>query len=299
MTKLEVFCNLGYRRDPFVGNAFRTGDSVRVERILTMAVESRAMVSIVGERGIGKSDAINAALDKLGVRRVTVLRAQKEKLTIADIETAIILDLSDESPKRGGETRSRQLRRIVGEASRREKKGIVVGIEEAQRLHAATLKSLKTLREIEWMGERELFTVVLIGQSDPMNRAGVSEVKLRSDLVRMQGLSADEAAGYVRATIGKHFEEQAVDAVAELPQARNYLELQALCIELLNRTLADGREQVSEADVQAVAGSQTAAPLPKAPKRAQAVTVTGGDALKSVLSRRSLSGAEEKEAVHA
>lgn len=283
MTRLETFCNLGYRKDPLSAARFETGDGLRVRRILTMAVESRAMVSIVGERGIGKTEAITAALEKLGVKRVNVERSQKERLSIADIETAIILDLSDESPKRGGETRSRQLRRIVGEASRKQK--IVVCIEEAQRLHSATLRSLKTLREIEWMGERELFTVVLIGQSDPMNRAGVSEVRLRTDLVRMQGLTAAEAAGYVLNSVGKHFDSQAVDALADLPQARNYLELQELVVDLLNLAMADGRPEVGLEDVQAL-GSQQAQQLPKTAPRKLATPMQGGDALKSVLSRR-------------
>ncbi|HOG08868.1 MAG TPA: hypothetical protein PK983_12300, partial [Syntrophales bacterium] len=121
MTRLETFGTLGYREDPFRRARFGTGDMARTLRILTMAVESHAMVSIVGDRGIGKTEAINAALNKLGVRRVTIQRAQKEMATIADIEKALILDLSDESPRRGAETCSRQVRRITGEASRKHK----------------------------------------------------------------------------------------------------------------------------------------------------------------------------------
>lgn len=285
MTRLETFVNLGYKADPLAKARFETGDGLRVRRILTMAVESRAMVSIVGERGIGKTEAINAALDKIGVKRVNVERAQRERLTIADIETAIILDLSDESPKRGGETRSRQLRRIVGEASRKQR--VVVCIEEAQRLHSATLRSLKTLREIEWMGERELFTVVLIGQSDPMNRAGVSEVRLRTDCVRMQGLTPGEAAGYVTQTVGRHFDSQAIDDLAALPPARNYLELQDLVVELLGHTLADGRDTVISTDVSAVCASAEPTPLPRGTRsKPAAPAVSGASALKSVLDRR-------------
>jgi type II secretory pathway predicted ATPase ExeA len=295
MTRLETFVNLGHKRDPFREARFGTGDQVRVMRILTMAIESRAMVSIVGERGIGKSDAVHLTLEKLGVRRVVVNRAQKEKITIADIEKAIILDLSDESPKRGAETCSRQVRRIIGEASRKQQ--IVLIIEEAQRLHSSTLRSLKTLREIEWMGEKELFTIILVAQSDPMNRAGVSEVRLRSDLVRMQGMSANEAGHYIRSTVGKHFDAAAVDALAELPQARNYLELQEVAIELLNTALADGREQVNSEDVKRISCQQPQ-PVPKTAPRKQAAALTGSDALKSVLGRKA-GEAEQKGAINA
>lgn len=290
MTRLELFVNLGYKADPFKGQAFATGDGLRVKRILTMAVESRAMVSICGERGIGKTEAIKAALERLGTRQVTVTRGQKEKISIGDIESALVLDLAEsETPRRGGEARSRQVRRIVGEASSKKVDGrpqqIVLVIEEAHRLHSSTLRSLKTLREIQWMGQSELFTVVLVGQSDPMARSGVSEVRLRTDCVRMHGLSADEAAGYLRVTLPRHFDEAASAAVAALPAARNYLELQAAAVELLNIALAEGREQVSVADVQALAGREQGH-LPRPSAKRAAAPASGGDALKSVLSRR-------------
>ncbi len=296
MTRLETFCNLGYKRDPFkVGSSlYETGDMARIRRILTMAVESRAMVSIVGERGIGKSKSVEAALEKIGVRRISVEKAQKERLSIADIQKAMLLDLK-EAPKKDGELMARQLRRVVGEASAKQARPLVVVIEEAQRLHGNTLRSLKTLREIEWMGERELFSVVLVAQSDPMNRAGVSEVRLRTDLIQMHGLSPDEATGYLRATIGKHFSDEALEAVGELPQATNYLELQELSVLLLNHTLADGRNQVNAADVQDVFGAKQAAPLPKTVRKQKPVEtpVTGSAALRSVIGRRSeTTGAE-------
>jgi len=284
MTRLETLVNLGYTRDPLKGVLYETGDMVRTRRILTMAVESRAMVSIVGERGCGKTEAVNSALKKLGVTTIYPKRVDQENLTIADVKTALIIGLSSENVKRGGIVSSAQLRRIVGE---NRKQRIVVVIEEAQRLHRNTLRSLKTLRELEWMGETELFTIILVAQSDPMNRAGVSEVRLRSDLVRMQGLSANEAGHYVQQTIGKHFDEAAIEALAELPPARNYLELQGLCIELLNIALAAGRDQVTVDDVRSIS-TPDAAPIPRGQARSKqaAAPVSGTSALKSVLERR-------------
>jgi len=289
MTRLETFVNLGYTKDPLKGHLYETGDMVRTRRILTMAVESRAMISIVGERGCGKSEAVNAALKKMPstdkpIKTVWVTRGDQEKLSIADIKTSMILNLSDERVKNGGIVSSMQLRRILGEASAKQK--IVIAIEEAQRLHPSTLKSLKTLREIEWLGQTELFTIILVAQSDPMNRPGVSEVKLRSDLVRMQGLSANEAAHYVRETLGKHFTAEAIDLLAELPEARNYLELQALCVELLNIALAAGHEQVTAEDVHSISPAASA-PIPrKSAPKATAAPVAPATALSSVLARR-------------
>ena len=285
MTRLETFVNLGYSKDPFrAPQRMETGDMSRCRRILTMAVASRAMVSIVGERGCGKSEAIIAALKKQAVRIITAQRSAQEKLTIDDIKTAIIMDLTGASPKRGGIASYAQLRRVLGETSRKEQ--IVIVVEEAQRLHPNTLRSLKTLREVEYAGEKELCTIVLIAQSDPMNRAGVSEVRLRSDLVRMQGLSAAESAHYVRETVGKHFADDAIETLAELPAARNYLELQALCIELLNVALSAGRDTVTLDDVRTIAGTE-AAPVPRGQAKTKpAAQPTGPSALRSVLDRR-------------
>jgi type II secretory pathway predicted ATPase ExeA len=289
MTRLETFVNLGYTKDPLKGHLHETGDMVRTRRILTMAVESRAMVSIVGERGCGKSESVKAALKKLSgtdkpLKTVWVNRGDQEKLSIADIKKSMILNLSTESVKNGGIVSSMQLRRILGEATRKQK--VVVIIEEAQRLHPLTLKSLKTLREIEWLGETELFAIVLVAQSDPMNRPGVSEVSLRSDLVRMQGISANEAAHYVRQALGKHFTPTAIDLLAEMPESRNYLELQALCVELLNIALAAGHEQVTDQDVKSISPAvTTTVPRATSPKVA-AVAVAPATALQAVLARR-------------
>ncbi len=286
MTKLETYCNLGLTRDPFAKQQFNTGDSLRVQRILQMAINSRAMVSIVGIRGIGKTEAVNTALGKMKVKISRVEKLDKENLTIADIRTALMTDLSTEPIKRGGEISSRQLRRVIGEASTDKSRTIVLVIEEAQRLHPNTLKSLKSLREIDWMGEKELFAIVLVAQSDPMNRPGVSEVKLRSDCVRMQGISADEAAGYLRATVGKFFTEDAMDAIGELPAARNWLELQELAVETLNIALAAGRDTVTKEDVES-AGAKTAVPLPIGPARTAPAAISGKAALSAVLGRAS------------
>lgn len=291
MTRLETFCNLGYKRDPFLGVTYNTGDGLRVSRILNMAVESRAMVSIVGTRGIGKSEAVNSFLKQHTAKVIRVEKLDKENLTIADVRTAMILDLdqSNEGIRRGGEVSSRQLRRLLGagaltDQGKFNKTAIVVVIEEAQRLHPNTLRSLKSLREIEWLGQKELFTIILVAQSNPMDRPGVSEVSLRSDCVRMQGLSADEASGYLRATLNKHFSDNAMEALAELPAARNYLELQALAVEMLNIALADGRDIVTLDDVQSAVAKQSIS-LPKGPVRAKTTQITAKGALAAVLER--------------
>jgi type II secretory pathway predicted ATPase ExeA len=274
-SKLEVLVQCGFVRDPFRALELETADGARLRQVLTMAVDARSLVSIVGERGVGKSLAVSKVLHQAKVRQVRVLGADKGRITAGDIQEAMILDLSDESPRKSKETRSRQLRRILGEASRRQ--AVVVVIEEAHRLHSQTLRSIKNLRELDWMGESQLFAVILVGQSDCVQKAGLAEVRLRTETVHMHGLTAGEVREYVAGTVGARFEPGAVEAVAAHSGARNYLDLQ----ELLIGVLADGRDQATARDVALCLG-QTPKDLAVPVKDAGA----GKQALRSVLERR-------------
>lgn len=252
ISKLETFVNFGFSRDPFKGVVCDTADAIRIGRILKVAVQSGAIVSIVGARGYGKTEAVDTALKQLDVQVVTVRAADKARLLISDVEYAMIFDLSDEKPKRSKEVRARQLRRVLGEASRKGK--ILVVIEEAHRMHGMTLRALKTLREMDWMGRRELFSVALIGQSDPMGKPGVSEVRLRSDSVFMNGLTPSESLDYISATVGRVFTDDAIMEVSKHRNANNFLDLQDLLVGLMARALLGGKKMVDQALVQEAFG---------------------------------------------
>ncbi|MCK5737805.1 AAA family ATPase [bacterium] len=293
LSNIELLILFGFKKNPFKPGLFETGDSTRIHRVMEMAVQSNAMVSIVGERGAGKTQAVNSALKSLKVRPVMVRSADKSKLLISDIEQAMIIDLSEEKPKRGREIRARQLRRVLGEASRKQK--VVVVIEEGHRLHGMTLRALKTLRELDWMGETELFSIVLLGQSDPMNKAGVAEVRLRSDSVQMHGMSEKEIAGYISSTMGNAFEEKAIEAISGISKAKNFLDLQNILLSLMNLAATDGRKQVTVMDVVELFGKGTKKPK-KIGQPSHKLTVAGEDlnidadknneSIQSVLNRR-------------
>lgn len=283
ISRLELLINMGFENDPFKGVVFPTLDGMRIEKILKMAVKSNAMVSIVGDRGAGKTRAVTDALKKMKISEVRVRASDKNRTLISDIEQAMIFDLSDETPKRGREIRSRQLRRILGEAST--KQAVVVVIEEAHRLHGMTLRSIKTLRELDWMGETELFTCVLLGQSDPMNKAGVAEVRLRSDTVRMQGLSKKEIAGYVEKTMGTVFSDDAINAVSLLSDTENFLDLQSRLIALMASAAVAGRHTVTIDDV-LDAGKNEKTIIQTPEKNTNHPARAGNDALKELLDRK-------------
>lgn len=288
LSKLEIFVNFGFKNDPFKAVSFKTGDSVRLGRILAMAVRSKAMISVVGDRGAGKTSAVTDILKKMNTRQVFVRTADKTKILISDIEHAMVYDLSEEKPKRGREVRARQLRRILGEASQRH--DIVVIIEEAHRIHGMTLRSLKTLREMEWMGESELFSVILIGQSDPMNKAGVAEVRLRSDTVSLKGLTSSEIVDYIGQTVGKAFDSESVAIVSHMADAKNFLNLQDILVRLMGRAYLSNRDKVTKDIVSWEFGDKVEKTAPVDTSGVESeqneIKVIGNDDLQRVLNRR-------------
>lgn len=246
-SKLEVLAEFGYHRDPFKGFRMETADSLRLKRVMKMALESRSMVSIVASWGFGKTSALDLAFGEIEAHVIRLVTPDKERVVVSDIEKALILGLSNESCKRTKEVRARQIRRIIGEASR--EKPIVLVLEEAHRMHGQTLRALKTFREMEWMGQSPLFTVVMVGQYDPMRKRGVDEVRLRTDLIQMKGLTESEVREFIKDTVGRHFDEDACAAVGRLAGARNFLDLQEMILALMGKVAAGGQKKVTALDV--------------------------------------------------
>lgn len=247
VSKLEVLSEFGYTRDPFKGFLMETTDSLRIKRLLKMGVESRAMISIVATFCQGKTSALDLAFQDLDCEVVRLLTPDKERVVVSDIEKALILGLSNENCKRTKEIRARQIRRIIGETAK--VKSVVLLLEEAHRMHGQTLRALKTFRELEYQGISPLFTVVMVGQFDPMSKRYVDEVRLRTDSVKMKGLTQDEAKQYILQTVSKSFDEDAADAVSKLEVARNFGTLQEAIINLMARALQHGSRKVSPVHV--------------------------------------------------
>jgi len=255
ISKLEILTEFGFTRDPFKQLRVKSSDHVRIGKVVSMAVKDRAMVSVIGERGIGKSCALRCALGNMKkIQAVFPYANDINKLLISDIEQALIFDLSSEKPKRGREIRARQLRHIIGEASNR--MDVVLVIEEAHQLHGQTLRSLKRIREMEWMGESPLFSVILICQADPMNKPGVAEVRLRSDAVHMKGLSREEVAAFVNRAAGKVFDQEAIQEISKLPGSHNYEDLKEMLFQLMGNALIEGRRVVTLSDIDSVFGAR-------------------------------------------
>ncbi len=261
-SRLDVLAEYGFSKDPFAGMKIETTDTLRINRLITMAIDSRAMVSIVGARGYGKTESVRQALASREAAEVRVLTADKERISIGDIEREMILALrttTEEVPRRSRVVRAHQLRRIMGEAVKSQKKNIVLILEESHRLHGQTLRSLKTLREMDWGGICPLFTVIMVGQFDPLKKPGVDEVRLRADRIEMKGLTPAEVKRYIAETVGRCYEDDAAESVSRLStylsssgekcHVRNFLELQELLCELMDKAMLHGHKKVRAIDV--------------------------------------------------
>lgn len=263
---------VGLPADPWAALGHQpTADAARVALAVRAAVEARAFVGLLGPRGAGKTRALRAALAAHdGVRVVEPLRLTRERLHMGDIETALVRDLSDEPPRRSGEARSHQVRRVLGAASRSAR--VVLVIDDAHCLHGQTVRALKRLRELAWMGRAPLLGVVLVGQRDAAAR--VPEVGLRADALWLAGLAVPEAASAIRAVVRQAgtpplLDADALAALATDRRARNWLDLSALLDECWARIVATGTRPLGRGDVDAVlrgrapdAGPASAPPAP-------------------------------------
>ena len=232
----------GLPADPWAGLGLETANGARVRSVVDAAIASRALVSIVGPRGIGKTHAWRAALRRRdNVAVIEPLRLDRERLHIGDIATAVVCALSDERPRHGGEARSGQVRRLLGTASTHREIALV--IDDAHVLHAATLRALKRLRELSWRGRSPLLAVVLLGQ---MDRAGaIPEVGLRTSTVTLAGLTAAEAEAALDACAGRALAAGVAARLAASPRARTWLDLQRLLDDSLAEAIARGDRAVT------------------------------------------------------
>ncbi|MXW01596.1 MAG: ATP-binding protein [Holophagales bacterium] len=231
--------------DPWSRLHIDTSDSVRIETTVGAAVDARLMVSITGPRGAGKTHSVRRALDAADVKSVEPLRLMRERLHMGDIEHAMIRELApDERPRRSGEARSHQVRRVLGKRS--QLGPIVLVIDDAHVLHHQTIRALKRLRELSWLRVSPLLGIVLIGQSDAA--AAIPEVGLRSDSVRLAGLAPVEAATALNQVLGTYrIDEDVVESLATSERARTWLDLIRLVDDCLAEAAARGEDRITAA----------------------------------------------------
>ena len=253
MTQTYVtYAALGLKKKPWPEFA-PSADTSRIADTVNAALQDRAMIAIIGPRGVGKSRAMENLLPN-GTRIIEPISLDRKRLTIDAIAAAIVYDLgngSGEKPARDGEARSRQIRRILGEAGKpgtqENPVKIALIIDDAHKLHHQTKGALKRLMELKFVGRPRLLTIIMLAQSDPLH--GIDEVRLRTDNLHLEGLSRQERSDYLTNAIGDITTPDAITALAGLPDAGNYLDLQAAADSAMAAAVAAGHDKVKLVDV--------------------------------------------------
>ena len=178
---------------------FETRGIKRITQVCIGAVRHPGSITaIIGEVGIGKSVAVyNAmgAIEEQDVHVIWITQPEKEMLRIGGIMSVIIRYFGEE-PRRYIESRTEQLRRVLGIKSK-DSKPICLVIDEAHALHRITLRALKRILELGFGRRMGLLSIVLVAQPELYEKLRtVPEINLRTRKIEMPRFTDSEAKSY-------------------------------------------------------------------------------------------------------
>jgi type II secretory pathway predicted ATPase ExeA len=265
-TRNPVFDEIKHPRDVWWGSQHKEAKAVLIE-----AAEQARFIRLAGRRGAGKS-LVAAAVEQELKQRDDITLVQPSAvithgLSELDLVSAVIqaikrkTDAKDEVfPEAQNRVKRALAMRYLLIQQRRQNRQVVVWIDEAHELRAATYLSLKRfLDEVDGLGRR-LLGIVLIGQDpeaayNPRTR-DLSEVTLRLQTYRLQPMN-QEIPDYLRhkiqraeGSIGDVITPAALKAIGTrcaFPLDANVLFAQLLIEAYDNKKKPIGREHVEEA----------------------------------------------------
>ena len=228
---------LGLPADPWGSAWVDTADAQRVRQGVEAALAGE-LVSVVGPWGAGKTRAARRAL--AGRTVAQPLRLDRERLTLPDVLTAVVTQLSGETPRHSAEARAAQARRLL--SGRR----AVVAVDDAHELHGQTVRGLRRLREMPWDGDGPLCGVLLLGVRDRTEAA--PDVGMRTVRVRLGGLAAAEAAAGLSRALGARMDAACRAALAEAAAGGTWLGLRTAAEMAIDAAAARGADVVELRD---------------------------------------------------
>ena len=225
--------HFGLSRDPFLPFITKESEIVMLDshhyalEIMRAARDTWLFTVITSEVGGGKTTVLGkfeAETKNLSDCIIVKVRTKDmDRCTTKDILAACVFDLSDDKPKRGAESLSRQVEVLLKKHHDAGKRIILI-IDEAQDLHTHTLKYLKRLWELR-DGLTPLIGIILIGQTELAtrlysdNNLAVREVTARTIHAPLEPINEslkDYIAGKVKCAKGDYTKVITDDAIAEL-----------------------------------------------------------------------------------
>lgn len=182
-------------RNPFIddiqkeADVFMSEEHRYIEAAMLDAAKHSGFLAIIGEVGSGKTVIRRKVMEQLKKDGDMIIIypeiIDKTRVNASSICDAIIMDLSEESPKRTMEAKSRQVHKLLLERAKQGFRSVLI-LEEAHDLSTSTLKYLKRFQEIE-DGYRKLLGIILLGQTELNNLLDESRhIEMREVIRRIQ-----------------------------------------------------------------------------------------------------------------
>ena len=256
----------GFTHNPFdagvqsAEHIFSSLDLELIQDAVLAAILQRQMLSVTGPAGAGKTIAIydllaeQAKANGRELLLVNQFNLQTETLEMGHIVDGLLRALiraagSSEGLRRSANGRFFQLQRLLGPYA--ESHEVVLVLEDAHAIPPRTLIGLKRLREMRWVLEERLLTIILIGQPQFAGQLKrLREVDIRCEQVTMTGLSFEERREYIRhklelagGKLDKVFTKEAVKLLCE--RLRWPQDINKTCTQILQQAAEFGEAPVT------------------------------------------------------
>ena len=201
----EAMKHFGMRGDPFPVSLTRLSEFLPLQShldalyMMEAAADNGGLVAVSGKVGSGKTTVLRVFGEKNRTeQRYNIVEPKSmdtARLTIKDVQHAIVYSLSEQSPKRSQEALGWQVEKLLKNRLQAGERTVLI-IDEAHRLHLNTIKALKNLWE-KREGMTSLVGIILIGQEELEDRlfgrgnTEIREVAARMTHVRLEPINAE------------------------------------------------------------------------------------------------------------
>lgn len=172
MLTADIMSHFGIEKDWQAAGFFETAQHKQLTNNVRNAIFAGRLVAITGPTGVGKTMTLNRLQAELAADRKYIvarsLSIEKSRLLLPALMTALFLDVSDDLETKVP-TQPEKRERLLQELFRKQRKPVVLFVDEAHDLHGNTLVGLKRLIEIVQAGGG-ILSIVLVGAPEATQR---------------------------------------------------------------------------------------------------------------------------------